>query len=190
MRRKILTLAAGIGILALAGPAGATPVWWTAAHMAKALVALQYPHPGTTSGACTGLSKPRHAAYTSFRCRMVWRIDAGSATTSGKQTVWVRPLPAGRVCGSTRSLAACRPLAAGPLAGDPRICDLNDPARCAEAAAEIAARQHVGGPGGLWQGPSFTCTLVGTLRYTCPLDKVYTVSFTRGVSQWNATVTP
>jgi hypothetical protein len=190
MRYKPLILAAGLGILTLAGPAYGSMVWWTPAHMVKALTVLQYPRAGTTGGVCTGLSKPHHGGYAGFRCRMVWQVNAGAATTSGTQTVWVRPLVHGRVCGSTLSLAACRPLKAGPLAGDPRLCPLDDPARCAESAAELAARQHVGGPGGLWQGPSFTCTLTGPLKYSCTLDQTYTVAFTKGVSQWNVTVTP
>ncbi len=76
-------------------------------------------------------------------------------------------------------------------AGDPRLCSANRPAACAQAAAKLAARRHVGGPGGLWQGPAFTCTLVGPLRYTCPLSgKVYTVKFAKTAAGWKTTVTP
>jgi len=189
---KTLTPIICVAALAAGGASAATPIWWTPAHMAKALTALQYPHPGILAGTCKGATKARRGAYTGFRCQMTWQIEGtgGVATTSGKATVWARPLAHGRVCGSTISLASCRPLKPGPLAGDPTVCFLNDPARCAENAAELAARKHVGGPGGLWQGPSFDCTLIGTLKYSCPLDQVYTVTFTKGVSAWTATVTP
>lgn len=75
--------------------------------------------------------------------------------------------------------------------GDPRVCSANRPAACAQAAAKIAARRHVGGPGGLWQGPSFTCTLTARLKYTCPLaGKPYAVSFVKTTAGWKTTVTP
>ncbi len=80
--------------------------------------------------------------------------------------------------------------AAASAAGDPRICSANRPADCARAAAALAARRHVGGPGGLWQGPAFRCALVGPLKFTCALDKTYTVRFLHTTAGWKTTVTP
>lgn len=81
--------------------------------------------------------------------------------------------------------------AATPSGGDPRVCTYQRAAQCAQAAAKLAARRHVGGPGGLWQGPSFTCSLVGPLKYSCPMGgNVYAVRFVKGAAGWKVTVTP
>jgi len=184
-----------IAALVATGAEAATPIWWTPAHMAKALTALQYPHPGTLGGRCVGATKARHGTYTGFRCRMVWQIEgsSGASTNSGTVTVWARPLPAGRVCGSTRSLAACRPLAKGPLAGDPTVCTVTrtTPAEqahdCASAAAKTAiVAKHGDGVANL------RCDEQQDLyHWSCEsLSGPFLVVFTRGVSAWTVTVTP
>lgn len=168
----------------------AAPIYWPPGRMVKALIALQYPHPGILNGTCKGLSKARRGTYMGFRCLLDWQTSGTTGLESGRSTVWARPLARGRVCGSTMSLKLCRPLAQGPLAGDPTICSANDRVLCLHNAAVMAARRHVGGPGGAFQG-QVSCTQTGPLTFSCTLGTgVYTVRFTKGVSQWLTTVTP
>lgn len=89
-------------------------------------------------------------------------------------------------------IAAALTFAATAMAaGDPRVCSAGRPAACAQATAKLAARRHVGGPGGLWQGPAFTCSLVAPLKFTCPLGgSPYIVKFTKTTTGWKTTVTP
>lgn len=175
-----LAISAVVLFLSTAGTALAAPVYWTPTHMVAALTALQYPQSGAVT--CHGIAKARHGTFAAFRCR------------TGATAVYAKPLAAGRVCASPTSLASCKTVASlGKLTGDPRRCS-GTPVECAENNAQLAARRHVGGPGGLWQGPSFACTPAGTLRYTCPMattvPTVYTVVYTRGQAAWIVTVTP
>lgn len=163
----------------------AVPIYWTPTKMSKALIALQFPHQGTFSGVCKGAGKARKGAFAAFRCSMGWQL-AGPPLQSGKQTVWAKPMSGGRVCASTSSLKACRLLAKRPLADDPTKCQVNDPTACAQAASKAAIVAKHGGQVNLacTQGSDvyhWACTSSGG---------PYTVVWSKGVSQWNARVTP
>lgn len=183
---KSLCLCIIVALLYASAADAATPIYWTPKHMAAALISLQYPHPGTFSGVCAGRSKAKHGAFAAFRCAMNWQID-GQEATSGKMVVWAKPLAHGRVCGSTSSLAGCAPLRQGPLANDPTVCS-GSPSACAQAASEriVAAKA---GPG----TANLSCSQgVDVYHWTCTtLNKgTFTVVWSKGVSQWTATVTP
>lgn len=84
-----------------------------------------------------------------------------------------------------------------PLPGDPHVCVGPSPAYCLVTNARLAARRHVGGPNGLYQGES-SCTRVSrfTLTFSCQLGtpttgtKTYLVRFTKGKTRWLTSVTP
>lgn len=162
-----------------------TPIYWSPTKMANALIALQYPHQGLFSGTCKGASKQHHHAYSAFRCSLKWQLD-GPPLTSGTVRVFARPLVHGRVCGSTSSLKACRPLKKGPLANDPRVCSVDDPVRCAQAAskATVVAKD----------GPqvNLVCTEAGSvLVWSCTSSSgTVKVTWAKGLSSWIAKVTP
>lgn len=183
---KPLTLAAVLAAAAaFALPASAaTPIYWTPAHMVKALISLQYPHAGVFSGTCQGTSKSRRHAFTAFRCSLKWQIEG--AYKSGTARVFARPLAHGRVCGSTSSLKACRPLKKGPLANDPRICSVDDPARCAQAASKAAVVAKEG------MQTNLVCTEAGSVLVWSCTSSAGTVSVTwsKGLSSWIAKITP
>lgn len=187
MRFKMASAIVGALILASSASA-AIPIYWTPAKMVKALTALQYPHAGILGGVCRGATKARHGTYAGFRCVMTWQIigTGGASTTSGKAVAYAKPLTAGRVCGSTRSLRACIILAAGPLAGDPTVCAGESSAQCAHDAAKnaIVAKHGV--------QVNLTCTQGSTVySWSCTSSAgPYTVMFTKGTSAWTTTVTP
>lgn len=189
-----LAISAIVLFLSTAGTALAAPVYWTPSHMVAALTALQYPHPGILNGSCTGLLTPRHRAYSAFRCRITWQIIGtnGNPTQTGTVRAFAKPAPAGRVCGSTVSLSSCRLLAAGPLAGDPTVCTATrpDPVQkahdCAQAAAKAAIVAKLGVQVNLVCEQAATVYVWNCTRTAGPA----TVTFTRGVSAWTATVTP
>lgn len=177
-------------VFAITGTASAGLIYWTPAKMGRALVALNYQAPANSflaAASCKGITKSRHGTFTGFRCAVRYATPAGQ--TVGTGVVWAKPLPAGRVCASMRGLAYCKPAAAGALPGDPRVCQLNDPAACTLEAAKLAAGKHVGGPGGLYQGPT-SCNPVSAFVFSCQLDKTYTVTFTRAAAGWTTLVTP
>jgi hypothetical protein len=172
-------------LLSSISAAAPMPVYWTPVHMSKALIALQYPHPGTFSGACRGTTKARKGTYAGFRCVMNWQDD-GPPLTSGEIIAWAKPLAHGRVCGSTISLSSCRTLAPGPLAGDPTICSDNDRVRCAQGATEVAivAKRGIQVNLACMEGSS-------VYVWECKTAKgSYVVTWSKGVSEWTATVTP
>lgn len=178
-------LAAAVALIVAAPAAAATPIYWTPTHMVQALVALQYPHPGTFSGACSGAVKGRKGAFPAFRCLIRWQQD-GPPITTGTVRVYAKPMPRGRVCGSTASLARCVLLKAGPLANDPRVCQVADPVACAQAASKAAVVKKNG------IQVNLACTQGSTVFvWSCTSTAgTVTVTWTKGVSSWVATISP
>lgn len=81
---------------------------------------------------------------------------------------------------------------AAPPPANPGVCGKPADPKCLIAEAIQAARRHVGGPGGMFQGSS-SCRRVSkfTLTYSCQLGtQSYIVRFRKPKARWIVTVTP
>lgn len=192
---KSASIATGLILAAAATGQAAAPIRWQPAHMQAALLALQYPHPGTVNAKCVGIGKRQPRGFTAFRCLTTWETQ-GPPAQYGRIRVWARPAGQGRICASTGRLASCQIPKPGPLPGDPRVCAGNgtDPAVCALEAARLAMRKHLATGGILYQPPT-SCKrgpmTVTRLEFDCLADTTpETVVYTRGRYAWTVTVMP